>query len=123
MAKKTSPSKALARVRASAKRQREEKTELEQQSVGKAAMVGVSFATGYLEKKMPADVGGVPTKLIGAGIAYIGAFLMKGHLQKAAEGIGDSLTAIYAYKSGVQREAGQLLGVAGNDSIDWIVER
>lgn len=122
MAKKTtSPTKALARVRASMKRQRMEKSELEQQSIGKVAMISSAFASGYLEQKLPADIGGVPTKLIGAGIAYLGAFMTKGHLQKVSEGLGDSLSAIYAYKQGVQKQTGQ--AVSGEDSIEWIIEK
>lgn len=123
MAKKgTSPAKALARVRASARRRTEERKEIERKGVGKLAMAGTAFGVGFAEKQMPSDLAGIPTKLIGAGIAYLAAMFTKGHLSRAAEGVGDSLISVYGYKQGVQRESGNTSLVAGNDSIEWVVE-
>ena len=122
--KSTSPTVALARVRNSMKKAKEQKTEVEHQAVGKAVMATASFATGYLEQKLPIEVVGIPTKLIAAGVGFLAAFMTKGFLSKAAEGFGDAEMVIYGYKQGVQRQAGNQSLVAGTgNEISWMVEK
>jgi len=124
MAKKPSPTKALARVRASLRNQRVQKQELQNKALSKGVMLATSVTTAIVESEVPSELGGVPTKLIGAGLLYLGAAFTKGNVSKLLESGGDALGNIYAFKVAKQVQAQKAEPwVAGEASVDWIVEK
>lgn len=71
-------------------------------AIGKGSTVASSIGIGAFEDRLPKTIFKIPTKIILAGAAYLGAAYTKNGVSKALEGMGDSATAIYSYKVAMQ---------------------
>jgi hypothetical protein len=120
---KTSSSKLLTRARQSMARAREKERQTTYLAIEKGAGLATSVGLAVLSEKIPVSVAGIPTKLILAAGAYVGAVTMRGNVARALESTGDAASHIYAYLATLKvKQKQDKPWVAGDDETGVIEE-
>lgn len=97
----------LQSARASMARARAKEREMQYMAIEKGSGLATSVGLAMLSDKMPTSVMNLPTKLMIAGGAYIGAVMTKGNLSRSLEAIGDSSSHVYAYLAAMKVKQGE----------------
>jgi hypothetical protein len=85
-------------------------------AVSKGAGLATSVGLALASNKLPVSIANIPTKLLIAGAAYLGAYMTKGNVRRALESTGDASSNIYAYLAALKVKAGESKAwVAGDD--------
>ena len=93
-------STAIQRLQDSAKRARLKTERAEQGIVRKCTLAATGAGLGYAKKKgMSHEVGGVPTKLVIAGLGTIGEIATKGAVSRFLGAVADGAIAVFAHEA------------------------
>lgn len=93
-------SSAIERLQESAKRARLKTQVAEQGIVRKCTLAATGAGLGYAKKKgMAPDIGGVPTKLVIAGIGTVAEIMTRGAIARFCGAVADASIAVFSHEA------------------------
>lgn len=93
-------SNAIQRLQDAAKRARLKTQSAEQGIVRKCTLAATGAGLGFAKKKgMAPEVGGVPTKLVIAGLGTVAEIMTRGAVQRFVGAVADASIAVFAHEA------------------------